>query len=407
MSKKKKSSTQAMKQTRAQVDRNALLRFQQACDLMVGPGHFEKLTTLCHKRLLRNRYAAVKLKIRGAGLNDEAGLLYQEIFTEHMNKMTCTTATGEEMPLTLYLREGLGLIYYIDAMKTEELHHINQVFPVFEPYDINGDLITAPLAKLIFLLHRFSIIVSDWSKKLFLYSVKTLVLYTENGETNHVSAELQKLETCTVKFENAAREVMRIGWTDLDGTISYRCIDPNRLGFTHPCECIVYIQRHALHRLEERLGIIPGVIHYSIYELFGDQEFDYHQKGEQILLAYRLYEVKLGYLVCDLVDDKIVIRTFLFLTNDGTPESKKLSRLTKLQLLDKEYLGIDTLEGFLSFNIGADERLSALFTEAGCGGLLDLSQIKPYYMADVKERDPAKLLGYLMGKVEEGGLVEV
>jgi len=407
MSKKKKYSTQVMKQTRAQVDRNALLRFQQACDLMVGPGHFEKLTILCHKRLLRNRYAAVKLKIRGVGLNDEAGLLYQEIFTEHMNKMTCTTAIGEEMPLTLYLREGLGLIYYVDAMRNEGLYYVNQLVPAFEPYDINGDLITAPLAKLIFLLHRFSIIVSDWSKKLFSYSVKTLVLYTENGETNHVSAELQKLETCTVTFENAAREVMRIGWTDLDGTISYRCIDANRLGFTHPCECFIYIQRHALHRLEERLGIIPGVIHHSIYELFGDQEFDYHQKGEQILLAYRLYEVKLGYLVCDLVDDKIVIRTFLFLTNDGTPESKMLSRLTKLQLLDKEYLGIDTLEGFLSFNIGADERLSALFTEAGCGGLLDLSEIKPYYMADVKEKDPAKLLGYLMAKVEEGVLVEV
>jgi hypothetical protein len=47
-----------------------------------------------------------------------------------------------------------------------------------------------------------------------------------------------------------------------------------------------------------------------------------------------------------------------------------------------------------------------LFTEAGCGGILNLSEIKPYYVADVKERDTGKLLGYLLGKVEEGVLVD-
>lgn len=402
MSKKKKSSTQVMKQTRAQVESNALLRFEKACDLLVGPGYFQKFTPLCKARLLRTRYDAVKMKFDVSGLDFGDGKVYQEIFREQLNKMMFTTAIGTEIPLSLYLREGLGLIYYVEAMKNESLRNITELVKAFEAYDIESDLMIQPVANLVYLLHRFSIIVSDWAKKMFVYSVRTLVLYTEDGATNHISACSKKLECCMVKVDGNAREVIRLGWTDVDGVFIYRSVDPRRLGFRYSGGiCSVYIQRHALQRLEERLGILPGVIHHAIYESFGDKEILYQFQGVSTLVEFRLYGVKFGYLVCCLAEEKIVIRTFLFLTNDGTPEGKKLSELTNLELLDKQYLGIDTLEGFLSFNIAGDERLSALFAEAGCGGLLDLSEIKPYYVADVKERDTAKLLGYLIGKEDE------
>jgi hypothetical protein len=119
MSKKKKSSPQVLKQSRAQVDRNALLRFEQACELMVGPGHFDKFTPLCRSRLVRMRHDAVKMKFDASGLVEGDGKIYQDIFREQLNKMTFTTAVGLEMPLSLYLREGLGLIYYIEAMKND------------------------------------------------------------------------------------------------------------------------------------------------------------------------------------------------------------------------------------------------------------------------------------------------
>jgi hypothetical protein len=406
MSKKKNANTQAMRQSRAQIDRNALLRFERACEYLVGPGYFEKFSALCRQRLLRSRYDAVKMKMNGVGFQDGDGMVCREIFIEQLSKMSFTTAIGEEMPLSLYLREGLGLIYYVEAMKDQPLSGIEELAVVFKPYELESELMMRPVASLVLLLHRFSIIVSDWSKKLFVYSIKTLALYTIDGATNHISAESKKLESCVVKVDGISREVIRVGWTDIDGVIVYRSLNPRNLGFRCNSECFVYIQRHALQRLEERLGILPGVIHHSIYELFGTQEIVCQNQGLSSLIEFCIYGVKLGYLVCSLVDDKIVIRTFLFLTNDGTPEGNRLSELTKLELLDKEYLGIDTLEGFLSFNIVDDERLSALFTEAGCGGLLDLSDIKPYYVADVKEKDTEKLLGYLMRRAEEEVLIE-
>lgn len=395
-----------MKQSRAQIDRNALLRFERACEYMVGPGHFEKFTPLCRERLLRTRADAVKMKIIGSGFRNGDGKIYQEIFNEQLNRMTFTTVVGEEMPVSLYLREGLGLIFYVEAMKDEPMRYMGELREVFKPYELDSDLMTLPIVDLVFILHRFSIIVSDWAKHTFLYSIKTLVMYTPDGLTNHISAESKKLESCVVKIDGIKREVIRVGWSDVNGLVIYRSIDPHRVGLRHSCLCSVYIQHHALQRLEERLGILPGVIHHAIYELFGDKELVYQNQGASSLVEFRLYGVKIGYLVCSLAEDKIVIRTFLFLTNDGTPEGKRLSELTKLELLDKAYLGIDTLEGFLSFNIAEDARLSALFTEAGCGGLLDLSEIKPYYVADVRERDTAKLLGYLLGKIEGEVLVD-
>ncbi|ATP56270.1 hypothetical protein CPT03_07190 [Pedobacter ginsengisoli] len=102
MSKKKNANTQAMRQSRAQIDRNALLRFERACEYLVGAGYFEKFSALCRQRLLRSRYDAVKMKMNGGGFQDGDGMICREIFIEQLNKMSFITAVGEEMPLSLY-----------------------------------------------------------------------------------------------------------------------------------------------------------------------------------------------------------------------------------------------------------------------------------------------------------------
>ena len=61
------------------------------------------------------------------------------------------------------------------------------------------------------------------------------------------------------------------------------------------------------------------------------------------LIDFNMYEYKVGYLLITLHEDKLVIRSFLFLTNDGTLEGRKLRQLTRLEKYDKKYLGIDKL----------------------------------------------------------------
>ena len=76
----------------------------------------------------------------------------------------------------------------------------------------------------------------------------------------------------------------------------------------------------------------------------------------------------------DIIGDKLVIRTFLFLTNNGTPEGKKLHNLIGLQKADKEFLKIDKLSTFVNSDIKENEKLKALFCEAGCGDLFQLDK---------------------------------
>jgi hypothetical protein len=77
-------------------------------------------------------------------------------------------------------------------------------------------------------------------------------------------------------------------------------------------------------------------------------------------------------------NDKIVIRTFLFITFSGTPEGQKLSQITGLNMFDKKYLAIDRLSTFMKTDIRENPVLADLFTRAGCGDLFQTDKIMNY-----------------------------
>lgn len=91
-----------------------------------------------------------------------------------------------------------------------------------------------------------------------------------------------------------------------------------------------------------------------------------------ILMEFRYFNTKAGYFRLDIIDGKIIIRTFLFVTNNGTPEGQKLGSNTGLQKLDKKYLAIDKLSTFMTSDIGKNENVKKIFIDAGCQCLLEL-----------------------------------
>ncbi len=85
----------------------------------------------------------------------------------------------------------------------------------------------------------------------------------------------------------------------------------------------------------------------------------------QILIEYRLKNFKVGYLAFDLIKDKLVIKTFLFITMDGTPEGERLRETWGIQAIDKKYLEIDRLSTFILSDIRDNAELKAQFVQAG------------------------------------------
>ncbi|MDR1918190.1 MAG: hypothetical protein LBQ65_00910 [Tannerellaceae bacterium] len=132
----------------------------------------------------------------------------------------------------------------------------------------------------------------------------------------------------------------------------------------------VYIQQHAIDRLVERTAC--PVESFCMRQLCHSisEPVLIPLSANRFLLEYRMHGIKIGYCLAELAKDVLLIRTFLLLTSNSTPEGDKLAKLTRLQKADKEYLLIDHLGPLIYSDILGDETVCRIFRQAGCGSLL-------------------------------------
>src|SRR4051794_16659731 len=116
-------------------------------------------------------------------------------------------------------------------------------------------------------------------------------------------------------------------------------------------------------------------------------------RSDQFLCEYRLYQHRLGYFPVTRLADKLVVRTFLFLTMQGTPEQRKLCRQLGLMRAKIEATELDQLGLFLTTDIQTDPVLRKLFAKCGCGHLLDM--VKPEFREQCRKGYAEDLRRYL------------
>lgn len=134
----------------------------------------------------------------------------------------------------------------------------------------------------------------------------------------------------------------------------------------------VYIQKHAAQRVKERLNLDTAhidVTFYLLYILFNWR--DIIRTHNRFLVPLDCSGVRLGYFVGVLIDDCLVLRTFLFITHKQTPEGRKLSQLAMLQAKDIEYWKIDQLEHLQNLDKEEYPRIYSLFEKAGCANIFN------------------------------------
>ncbi len=143
----------------------------------------------------------------------------------------------------------------------------------------------------------------------------------------------------------------------------------------------LYIQGHALKRMEERIDVSK----YVVQDLLTfDTEYSMVREYRGRLLipvfepnradTYREAHLgnRIGYLIGTICEDVVLIRTFLFLAQDFTPEGDKLSQLLELKMIDKSYLKLDRLEHFTRSDLRKDETLRPIFKAARLDHLFDV-----------------------------------
>lgn len=209
-----------------------------------------------------------------------------------------------------------------------------------------------------------------------------------------------KQEKIAITLEGNTRPMVRVGWSDFSDQPNWCERKATLFGLPESWGMLpVYIQMHALNRVEERLDCSnKDFLHYMVYE--SAKEGKVHKGPDNTyLIAFKYFDRKAGYLSAIVHDGKLVIRTFLFLTHNGTPEGKKLHDLTGLQKHDKKYLLIDKLSTFMNPELRRNETIRRLFFDAGCGDLFELTKEKTTVSEPDKNDASVKMLmDYLMIK---------
>lgn len=179
-----------------------------------------------------------------------------------------------------------------------------------------------------------------------------------------------------VKINGHPRPVFQLGkavattpveWIELSTTILEGFYTGNKLSLE------VFIQSHALSRMQERLNLLDQeALNYALWVNTNNiQEFITYKN--YLLLPFEIFNVKIGYLVAHVVDEKLLFRTFLFITHNSTPEGDKLKEISGLGKHDISYWKIDRLSTFMNIDEEKYPTLNQLFCDAG---LKDIMQLK-------------------------------
>ncbi len=190
---------------------------------------------------------------------------------------------------------------------------------------------------------------------------------------NNLIIDLKQAKTELLTIDGNKRRVYQIHITKNQEFVDFT-IPPENLGITKQFPIKVFIQQHALNRIGERIGKLFMYLSYLFIITAILRDPIPIRNKNSFLFPLTHNNIKLGYLKGDITTNKLVIRTFLFITNNGTPEGNKLHNLVGLQKIDKKFLGIDKLSTFILSDIKENEKLKALFYQAGCGDLFKLDR---------------------------------
>lgn len=313
------------------------------------------------------------------------------------------TLNGFEILLDEYYSIALTVMNFYSGLTTDKWPYVAHVKVGLEDFITNSEtLFNEANTRLFGILQAFGIGICDMSKTLYWYKHE-IVSSPDLGKGIHnvVSLFSHDLESAVFVIGGHPRPVKRVGWAVAYKGIEWVDLKPSLLGINSTnteTPMKVYIQSHALLRLAERLDCFTtGLLHLNLYHSLKDAKVFYDNHGN-ILIEYRFFDTKAGYLRLDIVNEAIVIRTFLFITNNGTPEGQLLEKNTGLQKLDKKYLAIDKLSTFMSSDIGNNQEVRKIFESASCHCLLELYEKVNVISTKHPEQSISKLLLDYLGR---------
>ncbi|MEJ2880311.1 hypothetical protein [Pedobacter sp. GR22-6] len=401
--KKKKlaaSKTAALlEQQRKAMKERFISRTKAIIEMIGGSTLLEKFPEIYIQKLYECRYPSLKAKAApGSEISKTRAVQFHKLLQQLMEGIEIPLTGTAQIPLAWYLSEAQTLIDGISTLDAAGDPRLLEIKAAFAPYHPESELhhnIQELLHELVTETCRF---LSDYNDRIYRADISMTPYFAAFNPQNDILIHAFKPPIERVETAKGPRDAIRLGWANPDFKWENFKVKASALGFKVQGLDIpldLYITKHALQRLNERINVTPGIMHEILLLTFLQERIPHHWNGYESQVDYLVADEKVGYFTVKLYENKLILHTFLFLTNNDTPEGEKLNRMLEVEMVDKKYLSIDKLPDFNSYHIDQNEKLSKLFKDAGCGSLLKLGHIQAFTLNEVKDKDPESILKYL------------
>jgi hypothetical protein len=219
---------------------------------------------------------------------------------------------------------------------------------------------------------------SSLETKSYFYSFK----YAFAGKRQRLQLKIssQSAQSERVKVDgDYTRTVFRVGGVEGSAVCQrwqWLEKDPREFNFPgKPGEKLpVYVQPHVLRRLEERLDepALKDIFNTSIYRSLTRKFVVANSEEPTVLVPFVIGRppVKVGYLTVARLPNMLLIKTFLFLTLEATPEGRKLSRIMTWDRDEMSYHKLDRVSTFLKTDLIDSKPFVERMELAGFGDFL-------------------------------------
>ena len=402
---KKCSQYSQQKLARAQHRNEFFRKLQLVCNAAGSPGTYHLIPAKELERIYLMRCQTVRVQaapgqdVPAKMLNDSKKIVSAML----KQQFSPIIKGGPEISLNDLFSVGLSLLTYLARLKDNEYTVAAEIKKALSNFNENTIEYKSAWNFFCGTMNTIGLVNSDFDD--LIYWCK-LELMAEMHEMPCIGFCMNIYcvhpERIQAALDNSNRPAIRVGWGTNEPGPQVDWIGINasdlKLRNTEPeKQFAVYIQSHALMRLDERIDCIyAGMLNFHIYNSLKRPEIFIDCKGNY-LFEYRLFDKKAGYLLGSMIEGNIIIRTFLFLTNCGTPEGNRLRKDTGLKMEDMKYLDIDKLSTFVHSDIRHNERVKEIFLNAGCGSLFEVDNQTMLDMNKTKSKSSAELIAMYLG----------
>jgi hypothetical protein len=378
MAKKHKHRNQDFKINAARHKNEVLAKLRYYFDQWSGGKTFNLLPEKHIDFIYKGRFTSYKIEATPeTDISKDELLKFKKLFDLLISKIPAKIFPIDLAPIPMqdFLSYYHTILMYVMTIAPEDFNTaptIKERFALFTGMHEETQRLNLGMVNMA--LNIMAAAFSDPSEVYYIIEIK-LITGMDKDNANYFSIQINTLKPDVTEFDidGERRKAFRLGKPFPNGKIDWIKVKPPDTGVMKwQSKLDVYIQAHAIRRMYERLDLLTT--ESARTDLYFTFLFETEPIFENniLLIPYKVVTQTIGYFKGDISDGKIILRTFLFLTNEGTPEARRLKEIAGLSKIDISYWKIDTLRNFVESDIAGSPVLRKLFTDAGCGALFDL-----------------------------------